>query len=451
MNFLIVEDDKNFSEFLSSALSKYGKPFVTDTLTGAQNLLQSYSFDCAIIDLKLGDEILGPQIALMAKRRGVGHVITVTNFESDHELVRLSYENGADDFVKKSNLKDNFEFFLKKVTTGRDLKKNVLRLTKTTYITKDKDLIKSLEDVCTSYAPFEPIFIGGESGVGKTQLGKCLKSLLALKGELIELNCAGLNDEIIKSELFGHEKGAFTGADKQTIGKIELAHEGILFLDEIGDMPLVTQEKLLKVIEEKEFTRVGGNKKIKSNFLLVTATLKNLEELVSIGKLRPDFYNRIKGKTIHIKPLRERSEDLKILINHFLNISTRSVYLMPEAQEALMNYAWPGNIRELDKTINRLSDIKTGIVKLEDLSPAIRYQNEITASPMPEGILTRKLIEFVKNNGGLIPLYKQLEKEIILYANQELNGKKTEITKKYHIPKTKLWEFFKHAPTELHQ
>jgi DNA-binding NtrC family response regulator len=124
---------------------------------------------------------------------------------------------------------------------------------------------------------------------------------------------------------------------------------------------------------------------------------------------------------------------------------------MPEAQEALMNYAWPGNIRELDKTINRLSDIKTGIVKLEDLSPAIRYQNEITASPMPEGILTRKLIEFVKNNGGLIPLYKQLEKEIILYANQELNGKKTEITKKYHIPKTKLWEFFKHAPTELHQ
>jgi DNA-binding response OmpR family regulator len=100
------------------ALSKYGKPFVTDTLTGAQNLLQSYSFDCAIIDLKLGDQILGPQIALMAKRRGVGHVITVTNFESDHELVRLSYENGADDFVKKSNLKDNFEFFLKKVTTG---------------------------------------------------------------------------------------------------------------------------------------------------------------------------------------------------------------------------------------------------------------------------------------------------------------------------------------------
>jgi DNA-binding NtrC family response regulator len=451
MNFLIVEDDKNFSEFLSSALSKYGKPFVTDTLTGAQNLLQSYSFDCAIIDLKLGDEILGPRIALMAKRRGVGHVITVTNFESDHELVRLSYENGADDFVKKSNLKDNFEFFLKKVTTGRDLKKNVLRLTKTTYITKDKDLIKSLEDVCTSYAPFEPIFIGGESGVGKTQLGKCLKSLLALKGELIELNCAGLNDEIIKSELFGHEKGAFTGADKQTIGKIELAHEGILFLDEIGDMPLVTQEKLLKVIEEKEFTRVGGNKKIKSNFLLVTATLKNLEELVSIGKLRPDFYNRIKGKTIHIKPLRERPDDLNILINHFLSNSTRSVYLVPEAHEALMKYAWPGNIRELDKTINRLSDLKTGIVTLNDLSPAIRSGHTIIGNESYGELLTRKQIEFVQKSGSLIPLFEQLEREMLQFAYYELKGNKSKIAKKYSVSRTKIWKFFKETPMEHHQ
>ena len=451
MNFLIVEDDKNFSEFLSKALSKYGKPFVTETLNGAQNLLQSYSFDCAIIDLKLGDEILGPRIALLAKRKGVGHVITVTNFESDHELVRLSYENGADDFVKKSNLRENFEFFLKKVTTGKDLKKNVLRLTKTTYITKDKDLISSLEDVCTSYVPLEPIFIGGESGVGKTQLGKCLKSLLGLTGELIELNCAGLNDEIIKSELFGHEKGAFTGADKQTIGKIELAHEGILFLDEVGDMPLVTQEKLLKVIEEKEFTRVGGNKKIKSNFLLVTATLKNLESLVSNGKLRPDFYNRIKGKTIQIKPLRERPEDLKILINHFLSNSTRSVYLMPEAHEALMKYSWPGNIRELDKTMNRLSDIKTGIVTLNDLSPAIKSGETLIELENDDGMLTKKQIDFVKKNGSLIPLFELLEKEMLFFAHKELKGNKSNISKKYNISRTKVWKFFKEVPTELHQ
>lgn len=443
MNFLIIEDDKNFSEFLSKALAKHGKPFVADNLISAQNLLQSYSFDCAIVDLKLGEEIVGPQIALMAKRKGVGHVIAVTSFENDSELIRKAYENGVDDFVKKSNLKSHFDFFLKKVITGKDLKKNVLRLTKTTYITRDKDLINALESVCTSYAPMEPIFIGGESGVGKTQLGKCLKSLLDLKGEPVELNCAGLNDEIIKSELFGHEKGAFTGADKQTVGKIELADGGILFLDEIGDMPLTTQEKLLKVIEEKEFTRVGGNKKIKSNFLLVTATLKNLEDLVSCGKLRPDFYNRIKGKTIHIKPLRERSEDLKLLIEHFLNLATRSVYLTPEAYQALMNYNWPGNIRELDKAINRLSDTRGGIVKFESLDPAIKSGNGFLDSALPDGLLTKKQAEFVKQSGSLGHLFEKLEREMILYAHEELKGNKAEISRQYNISRKKLWSFFK--------
>lgn len=452
MKFLIVEDDKNFSAFLSMALSKHGKAFVADNLINAKNLIENYVFDCAIIDLKLGEEIVGPQIALMAKRKGIGHIIAVTDFENDDELIRLAYENGVDDFVKKSHLKANFDFFLKKVINGKDLKKNILRLTKTTYITKDKELINALERVCSTYTPMEPIFIGGESGVGKTQLGKCLKSLLGLSGELIELNCAGLNDEIIKSELFGHEKGAFTGADKQTIGKMELAHNGILFLDEIGDMPLTTQEKLLKVIEEKEFTRVGGNKKIKSDFLLVTATLKNLEDLVKSGKLRPDFYNRIKGKTIHIRPLRERPEDLKLLIGHFLNIATRSVYLTPKAHDALLLHYWPGNIRELGKTISRLSDLKGGIVKFEDLDPAIRSNQTPTTNLSNEsGLLTKKQIEFVKKHKSMKKLIDQLESEILLYAHNELNGKKGEMAKEYDVSRKKLWSFFKEHSLEVLQ
>lgn len=444
MNFLIVEDDKFFSDFLSSALSKHGKTFVTDNLDHAKNLLDGFVFDCAILDLKLGDELVGPQIASMAKRKGVGHIIAVTNFENDDELIRTAYESGVDDFVKKSNLRAHFEFFLKKVITGKDLKKNLSRLTKTTYLTKDRELINALESVCSTYAPMEPIFIGGESGVGKTQLGKCLKSLLGLQGELIELNCAGLNDEIIKSELFGHEKGAFTGADKQSIGKMELAHDGILFLDEIGDMPLTTQEKLLKVIEEKEFTRVGGNKKIKSNFLLVTATLKNLEDLVRSGKLRPDFYNRIKGKTIYIKPLRHRPDDLKIMIRHLLDNAPRSVFLSPEAEAALLRYTWPGNIRELSKTMNRLSDVKSGIVKLEDLDAAIRTCDLPDPSIIfDHDLLTSKHIEFVKSHGGLAGLFAALEREFVAFANAELKGHQSEISKRYNISRKKLWTLSK--------
>jgi DNA-binding NtrC family response regulator len=437
MNFLIVEDDEYFSSFLAQNLSKYGKPFISNSFENAKNLLESYHFDCAILDLKLGNEVIGPKIAKLAKERGIGHVIAVTHFENDEELVREAYESGVDDFVKKSNLRTHLEFFIKKVVNSRDLKKNVARLTKTAYITKDLDLIKSLEEVCDTYAPLEPIFIGGETGVGKTQLGKCLKQLLGLKGELVELNCAGLNDEILKSELFGHEKGSFTGADKQKIGKIELAHEGILFLDEVGDMPLATQEKLLKVIDEKEFTRVGGLTKIKSNFLLVTATLKNLEELVQSGRIRPDFYNRIKGKTIFIKPLRERKQDLKLLMEHFLNSAPRSVYLDKEAKDALLNYSWPGNIRELQKTIFRLSDTKHGIVQKKHLDRNI-IENVNPLSNKGSGLLTPDHISFLKEHKSLSAFLDKITADFYQFALAETGGNKSKIMSEYQIVKSTL-------------
>lgn len=451
LNFLIVEDDSTFSEFLAQNLSKHGKPFICNSLESAKNLLQSYDFDCAILDLKLGNEIVGPTIAKLAKQKGIGHVIAMTHFENDEDLIREAYESGVDDFVKKSNLKTHLEFFISKFVNSRDFKKNVSRLTKTTYLTKDKDLIKSLENVCDTYAPLEPIFIGGESGVGKTQLGKCLKHLLGLKGELVELNCAGLNDEILKSELFGHEKGAFTGADRQKIGKVEQADNGILFLDEVGDLPLSTQETLLKVIEEKEFTRVGGLKKITSKFLLVTATLKNLEELAASGKIRPDFYNRIKGKTIHIKPLRERKPDLKMLIDHFLNAAPRSVYLTPEVKEILSNYSWPGNIRELQKAIYRLSDIRSGIVKKEDIEEHI-IRNEISVKRPSHGLLTQEQIQYIKTNESFPALVDRLKQEFYEFAYLEHNGNKSDISKAYQVSrKTLVMHYKEYGLSEVRQ
>jgi DNA-binding NtrC family response regulator len=451
LNFLIVDDDSTFSEFLKKNLSKHGKIFIADSFINATNLLESYSFDCAILDLKLGNEVVGPKLALMAKRKGIGHVIAVTHFENDEELIREAYESGADDFVKKSNLKTHLEFFIKKVVTGRDLKKNVQRMTKTQYLTKDADLISSLENVCDTYAPMEPIYIGGESGVGKTQLGKCLKELLKLEGPLVELNCAGMNDEILKSELFGHEKGAFTGADQRKIGKIELAHNGILFLDEVGDLPLFTQEKLLKVLEEKEFTRVGGLQIINSDFLLVTATLRNLEELVESGKMRPDFYNRIMGKTIKIKPLRERKPDLKLLIDFFLNSAPRSVYLNKEAKEILMNYSWPGNIRELQKLIYRLSDTKHGIVTKEHLKNYVLNDLENQTNAITRnGLLTKEQILFAKKNNSYVALMDQLKKEFFDFALNEAKGNKSGISKNYQVSRKMLHFHYGEKTEGLH-
>ena len=442
MNFLIVEDDSYFSSFLSQNLSKHGKVFVSADYNSALKFLHEHKFDCAILDLKLGDEIIGPKIAKIAKEKGIGHVIAMTHFENDDELIKEAYQSGVDDFVKKSNLKTHLEFFLKKFANTRSLRKNLSRLTKTTYLTKDEDLIKSIESVCDTYSQLEPILLGGESGVGKTQLGKCLKQLLGIEGQLIELNCAGLDDDILKSELFGHEKGAFTGADKQTLGKIELAHNGILFLDEVGDMPLETQAKLLKVIEEFEFTRVGGNKKIVSKFLLVTGTLKNLEELVAQGKMRPDFYNRIKGKSIYIKPLRDRKGDIQLLIRHFKDMAPRSVYFTHEVTEALLSYSWPGNIRELQKTIFRLSDVKTGIVTKAHLDEVIKPSLNEGIKASTE-LLTDEHIQYVKKNKSFQALIDRIRDDFFNYAYNECDGNKTLIAKSYQISRKTLVGYYK--------
>ncbi|MDH4468500.1 MAG: sigma 54-interacting transcriptional regulator [Bacteriovoracaceae bacterium] len=452
MNFLVLEDDEKFADFLSKSLSIYGKVFIAKDFESAKKLLSTHEFECAILDIKIGNEIIGPKIAKLSKKRGVAHVIAVTNFENDEDLIRQSYESGVDDFLKKSNLRTHLEFFIKKLVNGRELRKNVQRITKTTYITKDADLIDSLESICNTYAPMEPIFISGESGVGKTQLAKCLKYLLGMSGELIELNCAGLDDEIIKSELFGHEKGSFTGANQQKIGKVELASDGILFLDEVGDLPLSTQETLLKVIEEKEFTRVGGVKKIYSNFLLVTATLKNLEELVISGKMRADFFNRINGRMIHIKPLRERKADLKILIDHFLGQAIRSVFMDSDAKEILLNYSWPGNIRELSKVIFSLSDVKSGIVTKDvvakyffdkNLFGNSQAQGRAVTGVVSSGFLTEEQIAYVKENQSLSKLQERIKNEFFAFALQEHQNNKNLISKNYRISRRSLFYYLK--------
>ncbi len=443
MNFLVLEDDDQFSSFLEKNLSAFGKVFIAKDFASAKNLLSDQLFDCAILDLKIGEEIVGPKVAKLAKKKGVAHVIAVTNFENDDELIKISYESGVDDFLKKANLRTHLEFFVNKVVNGKEIRKKLDRLTKTVYLTKDKDLIESLETVCNSYAPMEPIFISGESGVGKTQLAKCFKDLLGMAGELVELNCAGLEDEIIKSELFGHERGSFTGAEKQKIGKVELANNGILFLDEVGDLPLATQETLLKVIEEKEFTRVGGVKKIYSNFLLVSATFKNLDELVSNGKLRADFYNRIKGKIIHIKPLRERKNDLEILIDHFLNQAIRTIFITDDARKILLNYKWPGNIRELYKTIFGLSDVKNGIVSQHYLEKYFANKNIKQSISHSESFLTDEQIEFAKKNQSLSSLQERVKEEFYEFALGEHKNNKNQVSKSYQISRRSLFYYLK--------
>jgi Nif-specific regulatory protein len=226
------------------------------------------------------------------------------------------------------------------------------------------------------------VLLRGESGTGKELIAKAIHYMSPRnKGPFIKFNCASIPEGLLESELFGHEKGAFTGAVSSRSGKFELANGGTIFLDEVGDLPIALQPKILRVLQEKEFERVGGERTIKVDVRIITATSRNLEKLVSEGKFREDLYYRLNVIPIFLPPLRERGEDIPILIDYFLKKfnkeNNRSVVLDKSALQVLLNYDWPGNVRELENTIERL------VI----MSPS----DKITAADLPASLSIRRL------------------------------------------------------------
>lgn len=217
------------------------------------------------------------------------------------------------------------------------------------------------------------VLITGENGTGKELVAHGIHEQSAFaKGPFLEVNCAAIPTELIESELFGHEKGSFSGADKQRIGKFELADGGTLFLDEIGDMSLNAQSKVLRALQENRITRVGGDRDIEVSPRVIAATNKNLQDEISKGTFREDLYHRLSVILIHVPPLRERAEDIPLLIDHFLEklaaeqgIAKRSI--SPEAVKCLSGMEWRGNIRELRNVVERLMILSDGCIELHDV------------------------------------------------------------------------------------
>lgn len=260
------------------------------------------------------------------------------------------------------------------------------------------------------------VLISGESGTGKEIIASQIHFKSSRSNQpFIKVNCAALTESLLESELFGHEKGSFTGADKQHRGKFEAANNGTLLLDEIGELSLNTQAKLLRVLQEKEFERVGGSSSIKTNFRLIASTNKNLSEEVEKGAFRHDLYYRINVIPIYVPPLRERKNDIPILTTYFVSQLSREMNryvssLSLDVVEALTAYNWPGNIRELRNIIERL------VVLAKD--------NEIRLADMPEEFKIAKMSSKDKHHRGipLLAAKKEFEKQYILKALDE-NGR----------------------------
>lgn len=294
---------------------------------------------------------------------------------------------------------------------------------------KMQEIYRTLEKLADSDVP---VLIYGESGTGKELIARAIHFNSRRKDRnIVSENCAAVNEQLLESELFGHVKGAFTGADQNRKGLFELAERGSLFLDEIGDMSLGMQKKLLRVLQEKELRRVGDNKKIPVDVRIISATNRDLKELISQGVFRQDLYYRINVLTIYLPPLRERKGDLPFLVEHFVKKHTPpelpAIPEIPrEVLQTFLQYSWPGNIRELENEISKLMALGDNKIEGEMISPHIR--EERTATPP----LSRAFSPALKT-------LKELEKDAILATLQDTGGNKQEAAKRLGITRKTLY------------
>jgi transcriptional regulator with PAS, ATPase and Fis domain len=279
------------------------------------------------------------------------------------------------------------------------------------------------------------VLILGESGTGKELVATSIFENSDRKNKpFIKLNCAAIPEELLESELFGHEKGAFTGATKFKPGKFDMAHQGTIFLDEIGDMPLNLQSKILRVIQEKEFYRVGGSRTIKVDVRFIASTNQNLEKMVQEGRFREDLYYRLNVFTLHMPPLRERKEDIPLLVDSFLQNLPNKVEISSLALQMLMAFAWPGNIRELKNIIESAAVIaENGFIEPAQLPAKItgQFNNSATSEiSLPVNLpLDERLNE--------------IEKSMIIEALRQTGGVQVRATELLGINQRSLWHRIK--------
>ncbi|MHB1417783.1 MAG: sigma-54 interaction domain-containing protein, partial [Chloroflexota bacterium] len=269
------------------------------------------------------------------------------------------------------------------------------------------------------------VLITGETGTGKELVAEVLHNNSSYRtGPMIKVACAALPETLLESELFGHEKGSFTGALNQRKGRFELAHRGTIFLDEIGEMTLATQKKLLRVLQEREFERVGGTVSVKVDTRVVTATNKNLADEVASGHFREDLYYRLNVIHLHLPPLRERKDDIPLLTEHFLHkhrfgADSPPAKMTEEAMQVLMRHDWPGNVRELENCIERAVVLAQG---------GIITSQHLVLSPLTE----RRFVNIEEKVHGQVPLKEvlaEVEKQLIMEALNQAQGNRSQAAK----------------------
>ncbi|HKV06160.1 MAG TPA: sigma-54 dependent transcriptional regulator [Candidatus Acidoferrales bacterium] len=396
-HILVIDDDANTLASLARAfrLAEH-EATVCDNAARALDLAKSRRFDLILSDVVMPGR---DGIALLEdlKNIGVASPVVMMSGQATIEMAVRATRLGAVNFLEKPISTEKLLLTVENAVRlarleeeNQDLKKRLGRHLIVWASAAMREVMEQVEHVAASETR---VCIRGETGTGKELVARTLHEKSPRRGgPFISLNCAAVPAELMESELFGHEKGSFTGAAARHVGKFEQAHRGTLFLDEIGDMPLAMQAKLLRVLEEGEIERVGGGGPFAVDVRVVVATHRNLEEQVRQGKFREDLYHRVFVFPILLPPLRERREDIRVLAEHFIQQLAEQNHwkrksLSPGALEALERHAWPGNVRELRNVVERALLFATGdVVEVATIGRALPQSAAASPGPASESI-----------------------------------------------------------------
>jgi DNA-binding NtrC family response regulator len=448
---LVVDDEPLTLELIVESLGAEG--YTVDAASNGVDAIakaKSTAYDAVITDLVMPG-MDGMEVLQHFTDNYPDSIVVVLTGYGTIETAVQAVKRGAFDYLTKPAKLDEITLILKRAQELKSLKaENVLLRSQLQERTTFQKIIGQSAQVQTLYRTIHrvsktdsTVLITGESGTGKELIANAIHYSSERRDKpFVPINCGAIPEELLESELFGHERGAFTGALKDRKGRFELAHQGTVFLDEIGEMSQKLQVKLLRFLQEKKFERVGGSRIIQVDVGIIAATNKDLEKAVTNGEFREDLFYRLNVIPIHVPPLREREGDIPLLIHHFLrrHCSEKEVPLKriaKEALEGLENYKWPGNVRELENLIERLVILTEGDdIQLEDLPTRIRQA-------LPKRTCPQVAFEITKEGIDLKKTLDDLEDRLILDALKRAGGVKNKAAQLLGLNRTTLIEKMK--------
>ena len=443
LNLLIVDDERAIREACREVAQSLGyNSFVADSAEHAYRILESQNIDAILLDLKLPGAGGLEALHQIKQQRPDAVVVVVTGYGTVQSAVH-AMKNGAYDYVTKPFSMDELKLLLERVSNHLKLKtENRLLREKIkskqgfgSIVGRAPEMDKLYRIIAKAAHSSHPVLIFGESGTGKEMVARAIHFSGPYRDKpFIPVDCGSLVPTLIESELFGYVKGAFTGAMQSKEGLLAIAEGGTVFLDEVGELPVDLQAKLLRAIQEKEIRPVGSTKRIAINVRILAATNRDLEQSVAQGSFRRDLYFRLNVLSLRIPPLRERRQDIPLLVAHFLERITRSTgqehTLSDDALKAMLAFDWPGNVRELENSLERACALNTGpLIHLTDLPGSISGARS-QAAAVNEG------------SAKILPM-ADLEKQTILNTIAQLNGDKLLAARLLGIGKTTLYRKLK--------